>query len=97
MRNERFEGGVCVYAEIIDFDAGTFTVEDHGEIVEGPRPLTVDEYLQYGPQPLDPVGASATLNVVLGLWTLDDAANAVGLSAEALVHEAQAWALGGGL
>jgi hypothetical protein len=42
--------------------------------------------------PLDPAGVAATLNAVLGLWPLEDAANAVGLTAEDLVAEAEAWA-----
>jgi hypothetical protein len=42
--------------------------------------------------PLDPAGVAATLNAVLGLWTLTDAANAVGLTPEDLVAEAEAWA-----
>jgi hypothetical protein len=43
--------------------------------------------------PLDPAGVAATLNAVLGLWPLDDAANAVGLTPEDLVAEAEAWAM----
>lgn len=43
-------------------------------------------------QPLDAVGVMATLNVVLELWTLEDAANAVGLQPEDLIAEAEAWA-----
>ena len=45
-------------------------------------------------QPLDKFGVAATLNVVLGLWTLSDACNATGFSPEQLILEAQAWALG---
>jgi hypothetical protein len=37
--------------------------------------------------------AGPTLNAVLGLWPLEDAANAVGLRPEDLVHEAEAWAM----
>jgi len=43
--------------------------------------------------PLDPTGVAATLNAVLGLWPLEDAANAVGLTPEDLVAEAEAWAM----
>ena len=43
--------------------------------------------------PLDPLGALATLLAVLGLATVDDAANAVGLTPQDLTHEAQAWAV----
>jgi len=44
--------------------------------------------------PLDINGVMATLNAVLGIWSVEDAANAVGLTPQDLVHEAQAWALG---
>lgn len=44
-------------------------------------------------QPLDAAGVIATLNVVLGLWSLEDAANAVDLPPEDLIAEAQAWAV----
>lgn len=44
-------------------------------------------------QPLNTTGVIATLNVVLGLWSLQDAANAVGLSEQDLINEAQAWAV----
>jgi len=43
---------------------------------------------------LDVFGVIATLNAVLGIWTLEDAANAVGLTEQDLVAEAQAWAFG---
>jgi hypothetical protein len=42
--------------------------------------------------PLDPTGALATLLAVLELSTVQDAANAVGLTPEDLVAEAEAWA-----
>ena len=44
--------------------------------------------------PLDPTGALATLLAVVGTLTVDDAANAVGLTADDLVAEAEAWAMG---
>ena len=53
----------------------------------------------FGPQPedvptgLDRAGVIATLNVVLGVWPLQDAANAVGVEPDGLVSEAQAWAV----
>jgi hypothetical protein len=50
MRNETFLNGVCVYAEVIDFDGGTLTVEEHGVTVSS-RPLTPDEVAAYSPQP----------------------------------------------
>jgi len=46
--------------------------------------------------PLNTEGVIATLNAVLGVWSLQDAANAVGLSPADLVSEAQAWALAQG-
>jgi hypothetical protein len=45
--------------------------------------------------PLNTEGVIATLNAVLGLWTVEDAANAVGLTPADLVAEAQAWSVGG--
>jgi len=44
------------------------------------------------PQPLDGVGVLATLLAVVGSVTVEDAANAVGLTPQDLIHEAQAWA-----
>lgn len=46
--------------------------------------------------PLDGVPLVATLNAVLGLWTLQQAANIAQLPPEALVKEAEAWAAAGG-
>jgi hypothetical protein len=46
--------------------------------------------------PLNAEGVIATLNAVLGLWTVEDAANAVGLTPADLIAEAQAWALAQG-
>lgn len=43
-------------------------------------------------QPLPADGVIATLNAVLGLWTLQDAANASGYTEDQLIAEAQAWA-----
>lgn len=42
--------------------------------------------------PLEPIGVAATLNAVLGLWTLEDAANVAGVAPEDLVREAESWA-----
>jgi len=50
MRNETFLGGVCVYAEVIDLDSGTLTVERDGQ-VESVRALTEDEVEAYTPKP----------------------------------------------
>jgi hypothetical protein len=46
--------------------------------------------------PLDGVPLVATLNAVLGLWTLQQAADIAQLPPEALVKEAEAWAAAGG-
>jgi hypothetical protein len=45
------------------------------------------------PSPLEPVGALATLLAVSEVVSVEDAANAVGLTAGDLVAEAQAWAV----
>ena len=42
--------------------------------------------------PLGPSGVAATLNAVLGIWSLQDAANAAGVTPDDLIREAQAWA-----
>ena len=44
-------------------------------------------------QPLGPTGALATLLVVQGVLPINDAANAIGVTANDLVLEAQAWAV----
>jgi hypothetical protein len=46
-------------------------------------------------QTLDSIGVIATLNAVLGVWPLADAANAVGLTEQDLINEAEAWAVAG--
>lgn len=56
--------------------------------------LVIDEVLEIPYPSLDPAGVAATLNVVLGLWSLQDAANAIGVEPDHLVAEAQAWAMG---
>jgi hypothetical protein len=46
------------------------------------------------PRPsLDAAGVMATLNAVLGIWPVEDAANSVGLSPDDLIAEAQAWSV----
>jgi hypothetical protein len=57
--------------------------------------VTEIEYTDPPPQPLDPTGALATLLAVVGTLTVTDAANAVGLTPDDLVTEAQAWAAAG--
>ena len=90
IRNETFTNGICIRAEIIDLDAGAYTLEEHGQVVLA-RSLTAEERAAYGPQPLDPAGALATLLAVLEVATVADAANAVGLTPEDLIAEAEAW------
>ena len=46
------------------------------------------------PQPLDATGALATLLAVESVLTVQDAANAVGLTPQDLINEAEAWAVG---
>lgn len=55
----------------------------------------VGELPDPAPSPLDTTGVIATLNAVLGVWPLDDAANAVGLTPQDLVNEAEGWAAAG--
>jgi hypothetical protein len=59
--------------------------------------ILVEQYAQppIGPQPLDPTGALATLLAVVGTLTVTDAANAIGLTPDDLVTEAEAWAAAG--
>lgn len=72
-----------------------FTFDRHIEIIAG---VPVAVYTERAaapapPQPLDRTGALAALLVVAGQLDLDDAANAVGVTPDALVTEAQAWAV----
>ena len=54
--------------------------------------LLSEEVVPYVHTPLSHNGVFATLNAVLGIWSLQDAANAVGLLPENLVDEAESWA-----
>lgn len=92
-RNETFLNGVCIEADIYDLDANLYQREEAGVIV-AERAMTDAEVLWYGPKPLDTLGVIATLNAVLGVWPLQDAANAVGLTPQDLITEAEAWAVG---
>lgn len=91
IRNECFCNGLCINADIYVLENRWYQREEAGVIVSE-RAMTPDEIRQYGPQPLDAQGVVATLNAVLGLWSLEDAANAVGLTTQDLVNEAQGWA-----
>lgn len=46
-------------------------------------------------QPLEGTALVATLNAVLGIWSLQDAANIAQLPEQALIDEAEAWAATG--
>jgi hypothetical protein len=48
------------------------------------------------PAPLDPTGALATLLAVVGTLTVQDAANAIGLTPDDLTAEAEAWSAAAG-
>lgn len=94
IRNEDFKDGVCVRAEVIDMENFTFSIEEYGQITMV-RALTNEEILKYGPQPLNTLGALATLLAVQEVVTVNDAANAVGLSPQDLINEANAWKIAG--
>lgn len=49
-------------------------------------------FVRYG-MPLDRLGRHATMLAVLGVMTVEDAAQSVGLTAADLVAEAEAWAV----
>lgn len=94
IRNETFIDGVCTDATVIDPEAGTISLEEFGVIVST-REMTADEVAFYcpPPAPLPPVGALATLLAVHELVPVQEAADVVGLPVDALVAEAQAWAV----
>lgn len=48
IRAEIYSNGVCVSAEVVDLEAGTFTLEEHAHAVST-RPLTADEVARYTP------------------------------------------------
>jgi hypothetical protein len=49
IRNATFRHGVCIFADIIDLEAGTMSREEGGVVVSS-RPLTADEVAAYTPQ-----------------------------------------------
>lgn len=93
IRNEKAKNNVCIEADIYDLDARWYQREEQGVIV-AERAMTDAEVRQYGPQPLDSLGALATLLAVESVLTVQDAANAVGLTPQDLITEAEAWAVG---
>ena len=54
--------------------------------------LVLDEWVEVPYPPLTGHQIVATLNAVLGVWPLEDAANAAGVESAHLIAEAQAWA-----
>jgi hypothetical protein len=93
IRNETFVNGSCVKSDIIDLENGIVTLEENGVIV-GQRPINSDEIEQFKQHPLSDLGALATLLAVESVLTVQDAANAVGLTPEDLINEAEAWSVG---
>jgi hypothetical protein len=87
------------FAEYVNIDAFPFPASMTWDGLTSKITCNVDlvtlvaavEHARTWKQPLDPAGVAATLNVVLGLWPLEDAANAVGLTPDDLIAEAQAW------
>lgn len=60
----------------------------------GPNNETFEFETPDPPQgPLEGLALAATLNAVLEIWALDDAARVAGLPVEVLVNEALAWAV----
>lgn len=91
IRNETFKNGICIEADIYDLDARWYQREENGVIV-AEREMTLDEIQMVGPKPLDATGALATLLAVESVLSVNDAANAVGLTPQDLVTEAEGWA-----
>lgn len=92
IRNETFiPDGTCIYAEIIDLENDLYAIEENG-VRTLERTVTLEERQRYGPQPLDSIGAMAALNVVLGIWDINDAANIAKVTPEALITEVEGWA-----
>lgn len=91
IKNEKYIDGVCVEADCYDLETTTYWREEMG-ITTVTRTMTTEEWKVYGPQPLDPLGTLASLLVVQGVLPIEDAANAVGVTPQDLITEAQGWA-----
>jgi hypothetical protein len=65
---------------------------DRDQVFDQNGNLVEEVVVERHEDPLDAAGVIATLNAVLGVWSLDDASNAVRLPPERLVAEAEAWA-----
>lgn len=83
IRNEQFSASVCVAADVVDLDAGTWSREERGVIVEGPRALTDAEWLAYDPPPADG-------DVIVDRWTIP-ADNATAATITVGCDEPVAW------
>jgi hypothetical protein len=93
IRNELITNGIVIEADCYDLETRTYSREEMGVVVAA-RSMTDAEMRQYGPQPLDATGALATLLAVESVLTVQDAANAVGLTSQDLINEAEAWSVG---
>lgn len=94
IRNELFRDGICIEADIYDLPNRWYQREENGVIV-AERAMTLDEIRMVGPKPLDATGALATLLAVESVLSVNDAANAVGLTPQDLITEAESWAVAG--
>jgi hypothetical protein len=65
IRNETFRDGVCIYAQVVDLDAETLTVEERGTVVSS-RSLTPDEVEAFRPKH-DPRESAVAKLQALGL------------------------------
>lgn len=92
--NKTFQNGLCLWTDIYDLELRRYQRDENGVIVID-RAMTEDEVRQYSPQPLNSLGALATLLAVKEVLSVQDAANAVGLTPIDLENEARGWAAAG--
>lgn len=87
---------------IVDHGNGSYSTDGvlvenltEGEVVAAFDSMAPADWVEpeRPPEPLDRIGALATLLAVTETLTVEDAANAVRLMPEALVQEAEAWAI----
>jgi hypothetical protein len=87
------------FAEYVNIDAFPFPASMEWDGLTSKITCNVDlvtlvaavEHARTWKEPLDPTGALATLIAVLEVATVQDAANAVGLTPDDLIAEAEAW------
>lgn len=79
-----------------DLDAGALSFYEHGALTST-RPMTDAERASIVPAPQPTPLTLPALLVVKGVLDLADAANAACVAPEAIVAEAQAWAVAGSL